>query len=199
MMSFFKIYKDVMLNAPVNQVYSITGKFRTDIREEYAINFDLDAFTNRKISSNGEIKLPKGLWIFDIKFECDIANINNSTLLNWQVLHSIDFGVQAYLNNTIQNDRSKFLYSGSKNSTCNYQFAVANKVDDALFKVEFTPKCWQHGSTNIQELDRVHLIMKDFSLSGTMFSNYENLPLAKNIEEKEGDKTTKKNKTSTPQ
>lgn len=192
MISFFKIYKDIMVNAPVKQAYSITGKFRTDIRQEYASNFDLDAFTNRKISPNGEIKLPKGLWIFDIKFGCDVANNDNGTLLNWQVLHSIDFGMQAYLNNTIQNDRSKFLYSGAKNGSCNYQFALANTIDDALFKIEFTPQCWQHGSTTITELTKVHLIMKDFSLSGTMLSNYENLPAGA----REEFKTTKNSKTT---
>lgn len=197
--TFFKVYKEALPNAPVNQIYNIGLKLQTDIRPEYAINFNVDTFLKRNVTADGEIKLAKGLWIFDVALECDIVMTNGTNLLGTQEVFGIDFGIQAYLNKVISNDRTKFLYTGFKDGMCNYQFTISNLVNDALFKIEFTPTCRRRESASLINIDGVSIVIKNFSLSGLRLHDYGNLPLAKNIEEKEEDKIVKKSKTSTPQ
>ena len=201
--TFFKVFKQALPNAPVNQIYNIGLKLETDIWPGYAMNFDTDAFLKRNVTSDGEIKLAKGLWIFDVALECDIVMTNGTNLAETHEIFAIDFGIQAYLNKVISNDRTKFLYTGYKDGMCNYRFAISNQVDNALFKVEFTPTCKKRAATSVGtslvNMTSVSIMIKNFSLSGSRLHDYGNLPLVKNIEEKEGDKIVKKSQTSTPQ
>lgn len=198
MISFFKIYKTSIAEASVNQIYNLFPQLKEDMLDQNAINFNLDTFLNRNMTTAGEIKLPKGLWIFDIMFNCDLrATAGGNVAI--QEIFTIDFGVQAYLNQTLTNDRPTLLYTGFKDGLCYYKFQVNNLTDNALFKMEFKPICKQRGNNTLTEVNGVAVKMLNFSLSGSKLSDYANLQLAKTkIEAVEGEeKITKKSKTAT--
>ena len=195
MISFFKIYKPSIAEAPVNQIYNLFPQLKEDMLDQNAINFNLDTFLNRNMTTAGEIKLPKGLWIFDIIFNCDLRATAGGNIAI-QEIFTIDFGVQTYLNQTIVNDRPTLLYTGFKDGLCYYKFQVNNFGDNALFKMEFKPICKKRGVNSLIEINGVAVKMLNFSLSGLKLSDYADLPLAKTKIE-ETDKITKKSKTIT--
>jgi hypothetical protein len=200
MISFFKIYKTSIAEAPVNQIYNLFPQLKEDMLDQNAINFNLDTFLNRNMTTAGEIKLPKGLWIFDIMFNCDLRATAGGNVAV-QEIFTIDFGVQACLNQTITNDRPVLLYTGFKDGLCYYKFQVNNLVDNALFKMEFKPICKKRDNDRLIELSGLAVRMLNFSLSGSRLSDYANLQITKTkievVEEEE--KIIKKSKTATPQ
>lgn len=182
MIRFFKVYRDATSKAPYGLIYNFTKAFTTDIEGHYAINFNTNAFLKNQMTAGGEVKLPKGLWIMDIKFECNVVNTNNSTLSGSNQIYDIDFGLETYLNGVATNDRTRFLYNGLKNGICNYQFTLANLSDNIPFKIEFKPEIRRTDLNGVYTLETTSVEFKNVSLTGTLINEYQSSqPVSKRI------------------
>lgn len=165
---WFKIYRPTAQPLFMKQIYNFTNQFRTDISKEWVKNFDIYTFTNNQTTKDGEVKLPKGIWHFTIKFGYNIV-MKNGVQINTWAFHSLDFNFKAYLNGVEQNDRERLVCNQApQNARVDYDFYINNDTDNALLKFTFTPTCIKYGEKgDYQDLnDLVKVELENISLIG---------------------------------
>lgn len=168
---FFSIYqagsKDYKISRGTPVKVELMKIFKTSSPEDpYVIGLPSNLFM--KQDKNGNIKLPKGLWKFEVGANVKFTEALGSTHDHFTLYEN---NLAVYVNEEKMNDKVDFISAGSREQALQpIVFYQALLEDENLFRMELSPKIKLPNSNMI--LDDLLFRYTNITISGQKIADY---------------------------